>query len=230
MSILLESINNKSKHSETDVSQKIPNLNDLHFDDELMSDEWILKKIQFWKLISLSLFFVLLISWVLFYFIISEKTGSSKFAPDDVVDIKVESKEKTQLNELSKLKAISKLKEPSKSEELTGLKKTYTPEKINLKVTQKTVHKAIKNINDKKVDEQIVEFETLSKDEKLKLPNIEINSYAVSSNKKKSFVVLNGKFYTENETIAPQLTLRKIEKNSIVLQYKNRLIRKKYHL
>ncbi|PHS16888.1 MAG: hypothetical protein COA86_11555 [Kangiella sp.] len=76
--------------------------------------------------------------------------------------------------------------------------------------------------------EDAIFYEELSTELLMNLPNLDIDSYAVSSNPKKSFIVLNGSFYGEGETIAPNLKLLSIDKKNVLFKYKNQLIKKNY--
>jgi len=82
--------------------------------------------------------------------------------------------------------------------------------------------------NDFSSSEDVIFYEELSTELLMELPNLEIGSYAVSSNSKKSFIVLNGSFYGVGETIAPNLSLLSIDKKSALFKYKSHLIKKKY--
>ncbi len=76
--------------------------------------------------------------------------------------------------------------------------------------------------------EDAIFYEELSTALLLDLPNLEIDSYAISSNPKKSFIVLNGSFYSEGETISANLKLLSIDKKNALFKYKNQLIKKNY--
>jgi len=76
--------------------------------------------------------------------------------------------------------------------------------------------------------EDAIFYEELSTELLMNLPSLDIDSYAVSSNPKKSFIVLNGSFYGEGEAISPNLILLSIDKKNVLFRYKNQLIKKNY--
>jgi hypothetical protein len=63
MSILLESLNKKS----TQTLSKVPTLSDHHFDEEALIDEGTNKKQTFWRLFSVVLLLLLVLSWSSLY-------------------------------------------------------------------------------------------------------------------------------------------------------------------
>ena len=73
-----------------------------------------------------------------------------------------------------------------------------------------------------------ISYDELSTELLIELPNLKIDSYAVSSNPKKSFIVLNGSFYGVGETIAPNLKILSIDEKNVLFKYKSQLIKKNY--
>lgn len=67
MSILLESLN----QSQGEERNSVPSVDDSHFDDEMMSDEWLLAKVKFWRYLSFSLLALLIISLAALFFVMS---------------------------------------------------------------------------------------------------------------------------------------------------------------
>lgn len=59
------------------------------------------------------------------------------------------------------------------------------------------------------------------------LPVLEINAHIYSEQANKRFVLINGRRYTENSYIQPNLQLQTIQPNDIVLQYNKQLFRLK---
>ncbi len=249
MSILLESLN-QTKHSHDALSgNSVPSVNDTHFDDEMLSDEWLFKKIFFWKIISGLLLVVLLGSWVGFYFYSGNskdkvdsqffkleqqnKMIAAKKLPDNMLETKLPSQKG--INHKPQQVTDNKQADAIATDETSApIKEKYQPKKIKPSNKpngfEKAIAKPLVTQNASHQATQVVEFESLSDAEKQELPELEISSYAVSSNTKKSFVVLNGAFYAQGETITPHLVLVSIEKEGILMRYKGRLISKKYSL
>lgn len=61
MSILLESIARENTNA-----SELPTINSLHFDDEMLGDDWLQKRVRRWRNISLLLSLILISSWALF--------------------------------------------------------------------------------------------------------------------------------------------------------------------
>ncbi len=250
MSILLESLNQSTDHT---PNKGVPSVDDSHFDDEILSDEWILKKLFYWKIVSAILLLALLASWTSFYFYSPTSKDKldhpiSKLEEQTASPDTQKQRDNTVGNEeISKLeKKISSdsvvvestigtteiANKPLKS--LDQTKQKYQPKKIEKSISNAPVEKSTaKNRlqqKDSSQNGQVTEFDTLTEIERQRLPELEIDSYAVSSNPDKSFVVLNGSFYGQGETIAPHLVLISIDKEGILVRYKGRLISKKYSL
>lgn len=253
MSILLESLNQSKSPTGNSPDNGVPSVDDSHFDDEMLSDEWLLKKLLFWKSISGILLLVLFASWTGFYFyspISINKVAYpvSKFEENETIPNSQE-----QLAKEVEHKESSKLEEDASSvfvDEQTNIENTEIenePEKTSSQTKEKYQPKKIakasvvapagENViesqapqNNLNQTDQVVEFGSLTEIEKQELPELEISSYAVSNNPEKSFVVLNGAFYGQGETIAPHLILISIDKEGIILRYKGKMIRKKYSL
>lgn len=244
MSILLESLNQDNQSSNKNQSSEVPGVGDSHYDDEMFSDEWLLEKLKFWKIISGILVTALIISWVGFY---SYSSRNIDIEVDSIVvskDILLQEKQ-TVIDE-SKVMAfpVSKSQQAeigqieNEQTENEQTKARYQPKKIEKVVSstpsqsQSKKKSAFKNTTKKIMDSNKppVEFESLSESEKTEFPELDISSYALSSNVDKSFVVLNGVFYGQGETIAPHLILVSIDKSGILIRYKGQLIRKKYDL
>jgi len=242
MSILLESL----KQSEKPEDNDIPSLSDSHFNDEMLSDEWLLTRVKFWKIAALSLLSLLLLVLIAGYIywpkmktlptVIlpsvattkSDSSSSNSHAEvDKAAEIELSARakmaEKSPLNNDSKEQQITKYRPKivkSQSEPIISNRLAAQKYQVN---KQATIPVSIQN----KIP---VSFESLNAQEKREFPELAINSYAVSSNPAKSFVVLNGAFYGEGETIAPHLKLVIIDDDGIVVSYRNRLIRKKHKL
>jgi len=256
MSILLESLNQSKDEKNGDV----PSVTDSHFEDEMLSDEWLLKKLKIWRLISVCLLICILISSSLFYYFIV--TSENKIAKlnqqleQSLVknETLLASRSKVDLTQENNKNSQGKLVQPRSEttpievrvpeiENLPTQKIQYQPKKqvisevVTPQNTGDTISSGSTNQQTAPSDshQTIVpgkprEFESLSEAEKAELPDLEIASYAVSSNPQKSFVVLNGSFYGQGEIIAPHLVLVSINKEGIVIRYKERFISKKYSL
>jgi FtsZ-interacting cell division protein ZipA len=265
MSILLESLNQTKQSAGISSDKGVPSLDDSHFDDEMLSDEWLLKKLVFWKMISGILLVALLASWFGTYFYLSNPENKidmsvSELKENSATEVLQNQPEKNtdEQNILKPVKIVNDNRHSDKdnnqeaeresTEQLQNnsnqVKQTYKPKKIATPVsaiyTEKKTNKrtsqenaSVKDGSDQTASDQntrVVEFESLTESEQQQLPGLEISSYAVSSNTDKSFVVLNGAFYGQGETIAPYLELISIDKEGILIRYKGRLIRKKYSL
>ena len=253
MSILLESLNQSKQSSVNSEDRGVPGVGDSHFDDEILSDEWLLKKVWYWKITSAALLLVLLVSWIGFYFYspISENKVEHSISKveenTDVGDLQKQQDNRVGNKEISEAEenvggSITEVKTNIEEAEVGNIAEkavSKTKEKYQPKKIEKTsiVTSAEKNITKSRAQQtnlnqngQVIEFDSLTEIEKQELPELEISSYAVSSNPEKSFVVLNGAFYGQGETISPHLVLISIDKEGILIRYKGRMISKKYSL
>lgn len=253
MSILLESLTQSGEDENNNLEKNVPNLDDSHFDDEMFSDESLLNKVKFWKILSIVSLICLTLSWAWFYYL----TPFANENENEIIQVqanptsdkvtKVLTEKIAQPNET---KQTNKAKQTNKDKQVQSNSATqsvneaevdsYQPKKrLPLVEHQSDTLNQTKKINqahqltrlkqrDTAAKESIIEFESLSEKTISEMPEFEISSYAVSSNAKKSFVVLNGAFYGEGELISPNMTLIKISQDYIVVKYKGQLIRKKY--
>jgi len=220
MSILLESLNQSKKSP----NNEIPSLDDSHFDDDMLGDEWLLRKVMFWKVVSGLLLIALMASWILFYYF-----------PKAVIELP-----EVHSDTGNQDKLVRSQPQPEKKIVVDAIeieRPMYQPKKIEKPVIDNTEEtgepvRIVKSIdsNDLGKSNKVVEFESLPEPILREMPELEISSYAVSNNVKKSFVVLNGAFYGVGETIAPHLVLMSINKEGIVIKFKDQLISKKYSL
>ncbi len=259
MSILLESLRQTSDNK----GNEIPGVGDSHFDDEMLSDEWLLAKLRTWKLICALLALALLVTSIGWFMSatqtksrsseiqlpsVSEQSTKARELPAKPSQNQLPSKQPASQKEFGALEIKSSVEQQSKSQ---PVKQKYIPKKVEQPVrsssTKNTglannspsqsstpaksnsVVQTSKPIGSAATD-SVIDYESLSSQQQSDMPELEISSYAVSSNSKKSFVVLNGAFYGQGETIAPNLVLVSIEKESIVVRYFDQLIRKKYGL
>ncbi len=254
MSILLESLNQAKTQDETHV----PTIADSHFDDEMLSDEWLLSRVKFWKMTAIALATVLFLVLVTAYLLWPNFSGDTEYSVKQTISIEktttpkiVKSQEPTEVQIDLKTETLSKVEEVltdsqlksnlnvtanrGSSETSRNPREKYQPKIIKQETTSRAVQNRVKYISSPNqgqtelaITDTPVNFESLSVEEQQRFPELKINSYAVSSNPSKSFVVLNDIFYAQGETIAPHLVLVAIDNNSIILNYKNKLIRKKY--
>ncbi|MCF6193145.1 MAG: general secretion pathway protein GspB [Kangiellaceae bacterium] len=218
---------------------------DSHFDDEMLSDDWLLTRVKFWKTTALSLLSLLVLVLIAVYIYWPKMmTLPTEFLPSVAA---------TETDSNSNASAI--LSKSSEAELSTPVKraaerpinndsKEQQIAKYQPKIVERSSEQQDRNgfsSQQSQANEQAaiplstqnktpVSFESLNAQEKREFPELAINSYAVSSNPAKSFVVLNGAFYGEGETIAPHLKLVLIDDDGIVVNYINRLIRKKHEL
>ncbi len=212
MSILLESLEQKDNQSDNQV----PNLGDSHFDDEMLSDEWLLEKVKFWQRLAIGLMLALAVSWV--YFIASDNKATQATKTAEMITpqpVKEASKE-TQATEPA-------TGDSSRETTATQAKKSqYKPKKIAVKKPK--APDARKPLSDQK---QAASMSPTTSNENQELPPIEINSYAISDNPSKSVVVINGKFYGVGDNVAGA-RLIEINKEGISLEFNGQLILVKY--
>jgi hypothetical protein len=69
-----------------------------------------------------------------------------------------------------------------------------------------------------------ISWEELSVEEKQRFPRLEIDSYVVSSNPNKSFIILKGRFYKINQFISADLILREITNKYVAIEFDNKLV------
>ena len=233
MSILLESLKQSKNIPENDI----PGLDDSHFDDELLGDEWLLKRVKFWKMVSGILFVVLIISWLIFYVndssmqVLADISETHSKVDDKVIQIKPSSEKNLTVSPVTEITTTNdrpvykpkKIEKPIKTLEKIETVSEDTSVSEDIQVTQKSQQPITST-------DGIIEFEALPESTLSEMPDLEIASYAVSNNVKKSFVVLNGAFYGVGETIAPHLVLVAIKQEAIIVKYKGQLISKKYSL
>jgi len=245
MSILLESLNQSKDEKNADV----PSVADSHFDDEMLSDEWLLKKLKTWRLFVVYLLVFVLVSVSFFYYYIRTTENKISELSIQLEEMMINNKvlmSNSPKNGLTKENDISQQSEKkliktqvrlpensiSGTSKTATIKSQYQPQKQKVSDATNSINRQSKRL----ISEQAItpgkptEFESLSEVEKNELPDLEIASYAVSSNPQKSFIVLNGAFYAQGEIIAPHLELISIDNDGIVIRYKGRFIRKKYSL
>lgn len=70
-----------------------------------------------------------------------------------------------------------------------------------------------------------VSWESLSSEEKKRFPKLEVNSYVVSKNPNKSFVIMKSRFYKINQFITADLILRDITQTHIMIEFNDKLVK-----
>ncbi len=268
MSILLESLKQSTDNKDKDV----PGVGDSHFDDEMLSDEWLLAKLRMWKLISALLLVALIVTttgWIMsrtesHHFTnnadlqaqqqsetnLVADTATQKSSAESTVTNRSQEQQTLPATQASAIEQVAE--DNSEQRKTSPVKQKYIPQKRAQPVVTTPQEssssskpasqipqnkpatnpqaQARQNVGATGATGDIVDYESLSIQQQNEMPELEISSYAVSSNQSKSFVVLNGAFYGQGETIAPNLVLVRIEKESIVVRYFDQLIRKKYGL
>ena len=244
MSILLESLKQSKKQEDNDI----PSLSDSHFDDEMLSDEWLLDRVKLWKTAAFSLLSLLLLVLIAGYVYWPKvKTLPAVILPSLAINETNVSSNADSIFSTTSDTGESDLSAPVIMAAGNLISSDPKEQKI-AKYQPKIVERPFESQDHKEFSTQknqankqatistgvqsniTVSFESLNAQEKREFPELAINSYAVSSNPAKSFVVLNDAFYSEGETIAPHLKLVLIDDDGIVVSYKNRLVRKKHEL
>lgn len=242
MSILLESLN-KEPSSQTN---QVPDIHDSHFDDDMLGDEWLLRRVKIWQVVSLSLVVLLVISGFVFYNKISqEKLLSEKLTAENSelksqLDKALQTSESVAIQENVEISPpvvqenTSPIKQNLSAEDVTASsKQQYIPKKRE--VVEAPIKTVSKNISDKPATPEIksnntsqgsvLTKEELSEDLREQFPNIQINSFVVADNPQDSFVILDGSFYKVNQVIAPDLILREISKEYILVEFHTQLVK-----
>ncbi len=232
MSILLDSLQQNKQENEPEL----PNIHASHFDDEMLSDEWLLKKIKIWKGISFTLALIVIASWS--YFLLSKKADDLAQAQTQA-QIVAENLQAKQPKENNNQQPAQKQQKTQESV-LFNEGKTVEPEEvINIKNnTEQTEYQSKKRENivaKNKVEKNENTVKQVAvRDPKAAIlvtelpanlqndfPSIELGSYVVADAPQDSFVILDGSFYKINQVIAPSLILRGITKDHIVVEFKN---------
>ncbi|MFT6732599.1 MAG: hypothetical protein ACJAS9_000781 [Polaribacter sp.] len=239
MSILLDSLQQKKDKD----GKLVPSVHDSHFDDEMLNDDELIISNRFWKLVSALLFVALFISWSYLYlehFKNSEYDASlyekSLKIPLTNTPIPKKLKQNKDQNESNIDNPIlpNKINPPENKNDIKTSqykpKKRDAVEVNSIKFeSEKTDSESIEsNLKNNGSDTDAIYYEELSTEVLMSLPNLEIDSYAVSSNPKKSFIFLNGSFYGVGEKISPKLKLISINKENALFKYREQLIKKKY--
>lgn len=66
MSILLETLNHQQREDK-ELPTSLPNIYSSHYDDEMLGDEWLYKRVNQWRLVCLCLLLALIASWSYFW-------------------------------------------------------------------------------------------------------------------------------------------------------------------
>ncbi|MGB0495102.1 MAG: general secretion pathway protein GspB [Kangiellaceae bacterium] len=239
MSILLDSL----KQPKNKEAINVPSVHDSHFDDDMLNDDKLIKSKRFWKIMSFLLLLALIVSWTYVFFAFSKTTPletsiskSEKVERDKVETFQQENSEnnneaiENNQNKIVEEKSIqverNKQYAPQKRE---SVKSAVTSQQIVFS-TPKQEKENENNVPPKTAAKanDAVYYEELPTEILMELPSLDISSYAVSSNTKKSFIVLNGSFFGIGDVVAANLQLLSIDKQDALFQYKNTLFRKKY--
>lgn len=242
MSILLESLN-KEPSSQTN---QVPDIHDSHFDDDMLGDEWLLRRVKIWQIVSLILVALLVISGFVFYNKISQEKLLSEKLMAENSELKSQLDEALQPSVSTTVQEKVEVSPPVVQENTSTIEKTlstenetpsakqqYIPKKRE--VVEAPVKTVSKNTSDRPVTAEtksnntsqgsVLTKEELSEDLREQFPNIQINSFVVADNPQDSFVILDGSFYKVNQVIAPDLILREISKEYILVEFHTQLVK-----
>ena len=271
MSILLDSL----EKNKDEAQNAVPDVHASHFDDEMLSDEWLLARVKRWQYLSLCLALALVTSWFYFYFNSSELPVSNqgidtslvqpKGASTDVSEAKLEQSGSASKAEMAKAEIenidsnqksnslvtqekraesqtassdtdnasnTSVVDESQNSSQLENNKVVYQPKKRETKPHNQTAQnsnslaktKSVQNTQVKSAATQkspAIFFEELPLNLQETFPSIELGSYVVSDNSENSFVIIDGGFYKINQVIAPDMILRGINTDHILVEFKS---------
>ncbi|MET1254580.1 hypothetical protein [Aliikangiella maris] len=268
MSILLESLTQKNDAQNGLDNDKIPDIHSTHFDDELLGDERLLKRLKIWQLLTYTLGIMLVASWCWIYL-------SGSITPSPLQQSTVQVPEQTSIlpnkailsqainptqqtepvqNQAASTQQITSV-QPELSDESEAGRSVYKPKKHtkpavkpenrSSRVADNQMQPEVerqsdvtaKSLNNSslansqtatpapKPGTAVVTKNELPDSLQSEFPNIQINSYVVAENVKDSFVILDGAFYKVNQVIAPNLILRDISKQHIVVEYHSYLVK-----
>ncbi|TQV74876.1 hypothetical protein FLL45_07910 [Aliikangiella marina] len=262
MSILLESLSQQQANR----NKQVPDLTDSHFDDDILGDEWLIRKVKIWQVASISLTCLLLISWGVFYWYIDgldnqqalniavDTNASDKVLPVNDGSVRPTSPNPDNSTGKQASTAVGS-NTVARTDNDPSSKKVYKPQKrqqqsqvpLNTPVVDSantfdshSSEPAIVSAQTSESSERAntpasnsveagsegapLTLEALSAEMRQQFPNIEINSFVVSENPENSFVILDGNFYKINQVIAPNLILRDISKEAIVIEFKGQKV------
>ena len=251
MSILLESLNKEAPSQDAQV----PNMHESHFDDDMLGDEWLLRRVKLWQFIAIVAIIGVAISWIGFYHHLDKVQSLSNKLETENSELKSQLNKALQtastlaakanlnqapVNASQNVATASPVNTPVASEQATPAadaesvnKQQYVPKKrqpvkrpkpvaVDSGTSKETTPATVANNTSQG---GAVSKEELSADLYAQFPNIEINSFVVADNPKDSFVILDGSFYKENQVIAPDLILREISKEYILVEFHTQLVK-----
>jgi hypothetical protein len=226
VSILLESLNQQVEGS---TKRELPNIHSSHFDDEMLGDEGLYKQLKLWKMTALLLLFLIVVSWT--YFLTQTISQPSKVVGSPKMEKKwVKNKKITDLSQQAVETSIENKAgvDGPKVEAEIDTKGLYKPQKR--KVEKEPSATFLKNRNQVQSSNEIpkgppIEIAELPEELKSNFPQIEVNSYVIANKEEDSFVILGGLFYKNNQVITPNLTLRKITSEHMVVEFHSYLVK-----
>ncbi|MGX5202840.1 general secretion pathway protein GspB [Aliikangiella sp. IMCC44632] len=251
MSILLESLSGK-KNSEPARQQdlEVPDISVAHYDDELLGDEWLIRKVQFWQRACIFLVVITLFSWgyLGFYMATNDATPvSSQLAQPALQKATVQAESKVNLTATTvpsngsqtfsskpQVEVKSNLQSPLKVANEEPSKLSYTPQKQVVSKPQKTsdpatpVKKLAAKPSRNNAADVALSIQALPAELQAQLPDLKVDSFVVADNQKDSFVILDGAFYTVNQVIAPELILREIKAQHLIVEFKSQRVKIPY--
>ncbi|MDH5434587.1 MAG: general secretion pathway protein GspB [Gammaproteobacteria bacterium] len=217
MSILFDYL--KQQNAASDDAGNL--LNESHFDDNGAAIELLQHKLNFWKKTSLLLVILVLLIVVFGYAYLPKQTTlqTKQNQTSNSPNIVVETSNNPQ-NGQDNAFAEAALTEPSVATNENN-KEIYKP--VKREATTAKIPELKKNdvaIPTKPVNPAaLITLGQLPEDLKKIFPDLQINSYVLSENPKDSFVILDGSLYEENQLIAPNLVLRQIKKEFMVVEF-----------
>ncbi len=259
MSILLESLSQQ----EHEQNRELPDIHSSHFDDDMLGDEWIIKKMQRWRLLSIVLIVSLAASWLFFIFgnsfshiennrqaevdfneketIVNKVTDASEMLnkePAERVDAQIDTLDVSPVTTGdAHIKSAPQQLTTSNQNQIKQDKIRYVPQKKNLLETERETEESELSVKpnsigggtqvngNHQVIGGVIDREELSFELQQKFPQIVISSYVVASNPEESFIILDGSFYQIDQRIAPDLILRGIEQDHVIVEFHSYLVK-----
>ncbi|MCW8876768.1 MAG: hypothetical protein OQK51_06890 [Kangiellaceae bacterium] len=259
MSILLESLSQKEETASPDKKDDVPGLHSTHFDDEMLDDEWLLRKLKMWRLVSIASVILLTVSWI--YFIFNWST-SEQIVSDNITESNIRQQKQATPENKPLTKEIASTengaaqkteveKESVRPNNLTSQetevvpgaidkREVYQPKKREAKLhsqpqhqsqTRKdkpsgTVSVSAENITNLANNQRATFLlEELPSSIQQDFPELTLGSYVIADEKDKSFIILNSSFYKVNQVIAPEMVLRDITQQHILVEFRSYLVK-----
>lgn len=248
MSILLDHLSQQQKDSEKNANNNIaqhglPDLAVSHFDDELLGDEWLMRRAKNWRLIAFILALLLIFSWSWFayYFFkadleqkeaeqqkTEQQTANQKNSDQQSLLAPPESEKNSQMVEAS---SSNVEKAPNSNRQQPAIKKAFKPEKRPAKSIENS-HRSNSPAKQPQFVEKsasqkqtLVLLEELSSEEQQDFSQVNINSYVISDDADKSFIIMDDQLFRVNQRVTEKLVLRGITAEHIIFEYQSKLVK-----